>query len=498
MESGRRSKRTEALDLAKSVRTDLYSGSKPLSLLLLQCRTICKYLDRMEANEWIDLELNGYYTKWDKIDAFIKNIPEYRKVNPVLFDDRGRPLQVPYEVVEPFTKRMALGEPIAQLENTKVFSLTGGALMDALNAYLNKLLEENGYSQRNIVYYAQFAENHLRSVVSGLRNKIADFIDEIILELEYGAIPEEIFETLRAEVDQKLANLSPNTIEKLKNAYEKLGSGRTEDWSHVASTCRRVIKDVADVVFPPQDTPQKGKDGKEHVVDDRHVINRIIAGINADLGKGKNATFTQAMIDYIGTFLSGIQEYASKGDHSTFQKTDAVRCLVYTYMLLGDILNYHIDKDKRNTGEQKSSEEEPDITIVNFHPEYTQNRELKLFPNFRNDGISARNLKIHYKLFEEFADLSTILKHEEEIKKKFIHVPGTIRNGESVNLNDGKPESGIPFPDDELERSLVLWFTYDFGEKEKGEVVLDLQYYGNNPTSKHPVRYTSPQIRSKD
>jgi len=485
------------LKFAKAVRNDLYQGNKSPSVLLLQCRTICKYLDRMAQNEWIELELEGYYGKYKNNKDYIENLPTYRKVHPIFYGHDGRPLPLPYALIELFAKNLAPGEPISQIENSKVLSVTNGALLDELNNYLNKTFEQNGRSERNVVYYAQFADNHLKTIVSGLRKRIADFVDDVILELEYGEIPEQIFEALRREVDQKLATLSPQTIEKLKNSYEKIGSsGNSEDWSHVASTCRRVINDVADVVFPAQDTPQIDKDGKEHKLDDSRYINRIIAGIQLDLGKGKDRIFTKSMIEYIANFLKGIQEYASKGDHAMFQKTDAIRCLVYTYLLLGDILNYHVDKDGRNVGEVRTSDGQPDITIVNFHPEISgSNRTLKLFPNFRNDGIAARNIKIHHKVMDKFVDLKEILALRQEIKKSVIKVPGTVRHSDSVNLNDGKEDSGIAFPNSDGSRSVVLWFNYDFGDKENGEVVFDLRYVGIYPISKHPIRYTRSDIK---
>ena len=47
------------------------------------------------------------------------------------------------------------------------------------------------------------------------------------------------------------------------------------------------------------------------------------------------------MFEYTIQFLHEINSYASKGDHSFFQKSDAIRCVVYTYILLGDILHYY-------------------------------------------------------------------------------------------------------------------------------------------------------------
>ena len=53
------------------------------------------------------------------------------------------------------------------------------------------------------------------------------------------------------------------------------------------------------------------------------------------------------MLEYIDNFLHHIQAYSSKGDHSTFTKLDATRCVIYTYLLLGDILHYYnVKSDK--------------------------------------------------------------------------------------------------------------------------------------------------------
>jgi hypothetical protein len=474
----------------------MLNGSEQLSLLLLKCRTICKYLDRLEVNEWIELELDGYYGKYKTNQEFLENVPAYRKQSPIFYLHNGRPIPLPYSLSNFFGQYMALGNPISHIEMSEVLTITSGTMIDQLNEYLNKEYEKVGERNRNVIAYAQFADNHIKTVKSGLRKRIGDFVDEIILELEYGQIPEEIFQTLRYEVDQKLARISPKAIEKLANAYDKIGSsGSSEDWSHVAATCRRVIKDVADVVFPAQDTPLKDDSGKETALDDSKYINRIIAGIRADVGKGKDRKFNESMIEYVANFLRGIQSYASKGDHATFQKTDAIRCLLYTYMLLGDVLNYYVDKDERNVGEVKASEDQPDITIVNFHPEFAANNTLKLFPNFRNDGISARTIKIHHKVFNKNLTLKEIVAKEREIKKSVIEVPGTVRHGDSVNLNDGKESSGILFPNTDGPKSVVLWLNYRYGDSSEGEVIIDLRYEGKRPASKHPIRYTRSDIK---
>ena len=55
---------------------------------------------------------------------------------------------------------------------------------------------------------------------------------------------------------------------------------------------------------------------------------------------------TESMLHHTFAFLKNIQAYASKGNHSTFTKTDASRCLVYTYLVLGDILDYYVNNER--------------------------------------------------------------------------------------------------------------------------------------------------------
>jgi hypothetical protein len=143
-----------------------------------------------------------------------------------------------------------------------------------------------------------------------------------------------------------MASICPDAINKLRVTYENvISTTSSESWSHVASSCRRIIKDVADVMFPAQ-SKSVISDGKEHRVDDSAYINRILTGIKEKSGSGTSFEFTKSMFNYVNAFLTNIQKYASKGDHSVFTKIDSSRCLVYTYLLLGDILNYYIQYKK--------------------------------------------------------------------------------------------------------------------------------------------------------
>jgi len=223
-------------------------------------------------------------------------------------------------------------------------TIMGSGVIDGLNKFLKENITMSYIPE---VYKAVLPSNQIKIIIIGVRKRIGEFLDKTILELEYGRIPEHIFENIRKEVDHKLVSSCPNAIEKLKVTYERIGSSQNpEDWSHVATSCRRIINDVADVVFPPQPRPTTGTNGKKHRLDENAYINRIITGIRMRASSRSEISFLTSMINYVDKFLHEIQGYASKGDHATFAKTDAVRCVVYTYLLLGDILHYYYDSNE--------------------------------------------------------------------------------------------------------------------------------------------------------
>jgi len=70
-----------------------------------------------------------------------------------------------------------------------------------------------------------------------------------------------------------MVSICPDAINKLQVTYENVISATSsESWSHVTSTCRRIIKDVADVIFPAQSKPVI-LESKEHRVDESAYIN---------------------------------------------------------------------------------------------------------------------------------------------------------------------------------------------------------------------------------
>jgi hypothetical protein len=147
--------------------------------------------------------------------------------------------------------------------------------------------------------------------------------------LAFGDIPRRHFEAVRDKVDRLLLDVCPEAVEQFMAAYERLATGTSEDWSLALTACRRVIKTVADAIYPPRDGKVKGRK-----VGDAQYINRLWAFLDENLPASSDKDLAKAHVDYLGSFLSRLNEKASKGVHATVTHDEAVRSVLYTYLTL--------------------------------------------------------------------------------------------------------------------------------------------------------------------
>lgn len=148
------------------------------------------------------------------------------------------------------------------------------------------------------------------------------------------------FEETRKVVDTELSKSCPKAFEKLTEAYEDLiKSESLLAFQQTAHACRVILKDFADGYYPVGDKKTFiGLDGKPHPIKDDDYINRIIACIQENTDSKSDREFIMNSLIYLGNFLKSINNLASIGAHHEISKEDANRCLIYTYLVLGDII----------------------------------------------------------------------------------------------------------------------------------------------------------------
>jgi len=162
-------------------------------------------------------------------------------------------------------------------------------------------------------------------------------------ELKLSGIAEDIFARTRARVDMTIGSLVPDAVKRLSAVYENLQSDNPENWSNAVHSCRRLLEGLADAVFPATDeVRRKMVDGREIEIKlgKPNYINRILAFVEDRASSQRYAELVGSHISFLGDRLDAVFRAAQKGSHTTIvSQGEADRFVVYTYLLLGDVLS---------------------------------------------------------------------------------------------------------------------------------------------------------------
>jgi hypothetical protein len=182
-----------------------------------------------------------------------------------------------------------------------------------------------------------------RIVLERVRFRTYAYLSRCETELALGGIAANVFDRHRRRVDGTLAAVAPEILEQFNAAHRRAVDGDPESLAHALTSCRRILKAVADVVFPPQSEPIVGQDGKPHVVDDEHYKSRIMAFIQQAPHETAMSVLTASFND-LDNRVNALNTLDSKGVHADVQQSEVDLCVVQTYLLAGEILAIHAEQ----------------------------------------------------------------------------------------------------------------------------------------------------------
>lgn len=310
-------KTNECLDLVRQALEAIQSNKLNKTSLAVRKLEFCsKILEDKELERWCEFQLGGY--EWDLPLAIKENIKTY---NNDLLGKIGE-----------------LGlKAITGVELSARATISGGGFksVEFIEATLNQLIKQK--SGNDGTYYV----NNLQSTLVTIANSAYAKAVKVYKRLSFGEIPSRQFDFIRDRVDGLLLDICPDAIEKFMVAYERLSSNSSENWSQALTACRRVIKSVADAIYPPKKTSKE-----ERKLGEEQYINRLWAFLDENAGAGSDKDLAKAHVNYLGAFIQKLNDKASKGVHADVRYEEAVKSVLYTYLTLGDILDVASDAIK--------------------------------------------------------------------------------------------------------------------------------------------------------
>lgn len=148
-------------------------------------------------------------------------------------------------------------------------------------------------------------------------------------KLKFGAITEEIFDRHRKKVDSTLQEICPEALQKFVSVYDNLKTQEEENWANAVHSCRRILKDVANSLYPPSNKEVTTKSGKKAKLDEEHYVLRLIEFIKS---KSESETFAKLVgstLDHIGNRIDSSYKSTTKGTHAKIEKEEAERYVIY-------------------------------------------------------------------------------------------------------------------------------------------------------------------------
>jgi hypothetical protein len=316
-------RRGEALVLARDLLDDIeLNRITPMDVARKTAR-LARLLDDAEAMRWLRYEVSGYPP--GSLDSEATAAAYRSNRLATLYED-----QATYWT-----------QPLGQVEVQMTAALTELEASGAAAASSSQMAIVVEREKRERMNALQTSAAQNRRLIDAVIGSMHDYVQQREVELRFGSAVETAFEVVRDEVDAAIGNLVPAALTMLAGAFENASSENPEHWANAASTCRRLLKEVADAVRPPGDDVVKA-DGKRIRMTSSHYINRLIDWVEQNQTSETQAAMTVAELESLRTRLEAVDNAGQKGAHAAVTRLDASRFITGTYLVLGDILRGYV------------------------------------------------------------------------------------------------------------------------------------------------------------
>ena len=322
----------ECLALSNEILKNIELSELSMENILFRCLRLCRLLNDEKGIKLFTYETSGYPKGPNGIESEVFNV--YCRLSGRVYEEKDRNGNI-----KEYAFTDLLGSLESRIESLKISlesSKDPNISVSSANPYQQVSLPVgNKYERSKIVN--DISKNKER--INVVKGRLYDYVLNIRNTLEYSNVVTSIIDGYKSKVDDRLKEICPESIKKFMSSYENLQSDNDEDWSNAVHSCRRVLKDVADYFYPVTDVKVITIGKKEILVGDENYINRLIQYISASIDSQTKKDVITSTLENIGNQIDKIYESTNKGTHTTVAKEDAERYVIYTYMLIGDIVS---------------------------------------------------------------------------------------------------------------------------------------------------------------
>lgn len=309
----------EAKKLLSEIVDDIIYTKLSLTAILRKYLRIAQLLDLQIEQDWAHKELNGYLPT--------DTLPLYRILNcKKRYSWSG---VLPYHIsINKFLKdkfyelrfeNFSILESIPKLENS---------LQNGISYFLSKQ-NLSGVVVDDIL---DIISIQIEEIIQKVQNELFTKTSQLQIILEFDLVSEEIFNEAKEFVDSSLNIISQDALNKITSAYRDLNDANTPiRWSQIALACIDGLVDFANSIYKKEYLPN----GEVKPIRE-HFVKKIKFTLNSVVQSKEKLKY----IESLGSYIKNLKDYLEANKHRSdlITKNDARRCVIYTYLIINDVL----------------------------------------------------------------------------------------------------------------------------------------------------------------
>ena len=325
----------EALDLSEEILKNIELSDLRLSVIVLKALRLSRILNDFQMTNVFEYESSGYQKTPNGISS---ELWELGIISNRIYKGKdkksGEIKEYMYcESIEDLEFKVDSFQISIESARDPDISISSANPRQMVYNPLGNNIERNNIRKSTSLAKKRIAERRSYIYRYALKNNI---------ELKYSQISEDIFSRVRITLDKRIREILPDSVKRFSAIYDNLRSENPEDWSNAVHSCRRILEDLADTIFPPQEdrTIKVSGEEKQIKLGKTNYINRILTFIDEHSDSKSFEKLVGSHLKFIEDRLISVFKAAQKGSHETiFSKEEADRYVIYTYLIVGDILS---------------------------------------------------------------------------------------------------------------------------------------------------------------
>ena len=328
-------------DLSSSIKKALEEfGSVPLSKSILQAVEIATLREDHETLYALKLETK----RLDKSTLELLDLDAREHLSQEQFADMVKRVDAQYSnerhYIEPTKRqRKICHASVQEIEDLVETTLTLYRDTPEVTDPADVLLSMQPLASTRRIHY-QVVATTMRGVLANIGANVHGRLLRFEKEILYHNTVEDVFTRNRRFVESKLSIIAPAVLDQFNSAQRRIWEGDDEARSQALLSCRRILKSLADHVYPDLDIQVVGSDGTERLMTNDKYINRLWQFVS-DAGSKTSNELLRAQIGDLEKRIEGLYGVASKGVHARPDGFEVDQCVIQTWLVIGDILRLY-------------------------------------------------------------------------------------------------------------------------------------------------------------